>query len=206
MKRLGLVGLAMIAMAVIVIAVGGVAVSAVAGGRTMHVVGDGPMGGTPPMSYVTPAGGPGTTWSFGLPTCTTTGDPVTIEAVRAIGFTGDGATFLDPLAYRLTTSHPFVDYGGPGHPPEGVEEAVPAIGYVVDHRCDDTATMGQEVFVGIRLNEHGSGGWAGIEIDYRAAGKSYTLVVDVKLAMCGPDMTDPACVGLESPSPTVPEA
>lgn len=199
--------LAVIAVALIAIAVGGLALSGVAtGGRTRHAAGDGPLGGTPPMSYVTPAGDPGTSWAFGLPTCTTTGEAVTIEAVRAISLTGDGATFLDPLAYRLTPSHPFGDYAGPGHPPEGVEGAVPAIGYVIDHGCDDTTTMGQEVFAGIRLNEHGSGGWSGIEIDYQATGKPFTLVLDVKLAMCGPDMTDPACAGIASPTPTVPGA
>jgi hypothetical protein len=207
MRRLGLVGASVIAIALIAIAAGGLALSGVAtGGRTRHAEGDGPLGGTPPMSYVTPSGGPGTSWAFGLPTCTRTGESVTIEAVRAIGLTGEGATFLDPLAYRLTPSHPTFDYAGPGFPPDGVEGALPATGFVVDHGCDDTTTMGQEVFAGIRLNEHGSGGWAGIEIDYQATGKPYTLVLDVTLAMCGSDMTDPACTGIESPTPTVPEA
>lgn len=198
---------AVVAVALIAIAVGGLAMSVVGTlGRTRHAEGDGPLGGTPPMSYVTPAAAPGTSWAFGLPACTRTGEAVTIEAVRAIGLTGDGATFLDPLAYRLTPSHPAFDYAGPGFPPEGVEGAVPAIGYVVDHGCDDTMTMGQEVFAGVRLNEHGSGGWSGVEIDYQAAGKRYTLVLDVKLAMCGPDMTDPDCARRWSPSPSVPAA
>jgi hypothetical protein len=206
MKRLGLVGVTVIAVAVIAIAACGLALSGVAtGGRTRHAEGDGPLGGTPPMSYVTPSGGPGTSWAFGLPACTRTGEAVEIETVRAIGLTGEGATFLDPLAYRLTRSHSTFDYAAPRFPPQGVEGAVPAAGYVIDHGCDDTRTMGQEVFAGIRLSERGSGGWSGIEIDYQASGKPYTLVLDVNLSMCGPDMTDPACAGIESPSPTVPE-
>ncbi len=32
-----------------------------------------------------------------------------------------------------------------------------------------------------------------------APATAYALVLDVKLAMCGSDMTDPACAGIESP-------
>jgi hypothetical protein len=160
-----------------------------------HADGEGPLGslgvpGHDSMS-VDPASG-ATTWTFGLRLCKVSGQtsPV-LQSMSPIKEVGTGFRYLGSgvRLFRVSDDDsPLIGVDGWPPPKHFVPDRIAQLsGFVVSTDCSagERGSDYTELLIGLERVGTDGGGWEGIEIRYSMDGRSYTLLVDHDMKICG---------------------
>jgi hypothetical protein len=163
---------------------------------SVHADGAGPLSsvGTPGYEALAVPQTGADSFSYGLPLCVADPDtPAMIVSVAPAASVGSGFRTLATLVREFVPTDadtPII--GVERFPPP--HEYVPhplaqATGFVVRTSCENGPREPYtELLVGLGIDGTDGGGWRGIEIEYKANGRRWTLRLDHDLLICGPSV------------------
>lgn len=129
-------------------------------------------------------------WTFGVQLCLTGDRPAILTAVRPTRAFGSGWALLGTGIRQFVVSAsdaPILSTDG--WPPSMELDPDPmatTVGYAVTQPCDFPVTgRYTELLIGLGRTGVEGGGWAGIEVAYTVAGRSYVLTLHHEIAICG---------------------
>jgi hypothetical protein len=146
---------------------------------------------------VDPARSDASAWTFGLRLCLAqTGQSAVIRQVGPAATLGSGFRDLG-IGIRMfepTLSHePIISVPGFPPPTDKVPDSLANVsGFEVATPCTNTPRQQYtELLIGLGKIGDDGGGWKGIKVDYEVDGRSFTLLIDHDLLVCG--KADPVC-------------